>query len=216
MQLLIYGSGGLGRDLCDLAMKLNKTLNVWERISFIDDIREERDFYDVDVLRFEDALRIKDSSECVIGLGEPFERMRLYKKCKEHGFRFTKLIDPSANISESVVIGEGTIVLAFASITGGAEIGRNVVVQQMVTMGHDTKVDNHAVLSAKASLGGGVIIGERAYIGMGCNVLEKLHIGNDSILSMGSNVYRAVEDSMVVMGNPARVIRKNEDHHVFK
>lgn len=216
MQLLIYGSGGLGRDLCDLAMKINKAKNTWEKISFIDDIREEKKFYGKDVLRFEEALQIKDDSECMIGLGEPFERMRLYKKCKDCGFRFTKLIDPSANISESVVIGEGTIVLAFASMTGGAEIGRNVVVQQMVTMGHDTRIADHAVLSTKASLGGGVIIGERAYIGMGCNVLEKLYVGKDSILSMGSNVYRSVEDGMIVMGNPARVIRKNDDHHVFK
>lgn len=216
MQLLIYGSGGLGLDLCDVAMKINRLKPRWDRIAFIDDIRKERHHYGIDVLRFQEALTIKDESECIIGLGEPFDRMCLYNKCKENGFHFTKLLDPSASISESVVIGEGAVVLAFTSITGGAHIGENTVIQQMVTIGHDTSIGAHSVLSVKTSPGGGVSIGERTYIGMGCNILERLHIGSDVIVSMGSNVYRDIQDGVIVMGNPARVIRKNEEHHVFK
>jgi sugar O-acyltransferase (sialic acid O-acetyltransferase NeuD family) len=216
MQLLIYGSGGLGLDLCDIAMKINRLKHTWDRIAFIDDIRKERQHYGIDVLRFREALAIKDEAECVIGLGEPFDRMRLYDKCRESGLRFTKLLDPSASISESVEIGDGTVVLAFASITGGARIEENTVIQQMVTIGHGVSIGNHSVLSAKTSLGGEVHIGERTYVGIGCNILERLHIGDDVIVSMGSNVYRDIEDEVIAMGSPARVIRKNEDHRVFK
>ena len=46
--------------------------------------------------------------------------------------------------------------------------------------------------------------------------MERLHIGDDVIVSMGSNVYRDIEDEVIAMGSPARVIRKNEDHRVFK
>ena len=50
---------------------------------------------------------------------------------------------------------------------------------------------------------------------MGALILEKVSVGSESIVGMGSVVYRDIPDGVIALGNPARVARKNEDKKVF-
>ena len=45
---------------------------------------------------------------------------------------------------------------------------------------------------------------------MGTLVREGLTIGNNSIVGMGSVVFHDIPDGVVAVGNPARVVKKNE------
>lgn len=215
MNLLIYGSGGVGKDVADLAWKINEVDQRWKNIYFIDDVRQEEIYYGLKILKFEQALSYKENSECVIGLGEPEEREKLFYKCKENGFHMATLIHPTANIAKSVKLGEGVIILSFTSLTAGAVIGDNVFIQALSVIGHDIQIGNHSVIGVNVTPGGYVKIGEKAYIGMGAKIMEKLSVGDRAIVGMGACVFRDVPDDMIVMGNPARVIRRNENHKVF-
>lgn len=215
MNLLIYGSGGVGKDVADLAWKINEVDRKWDNIYFIDDVRQEETHYGLKILNFEQALPYKEDSECVIGLGEPEYREELFNKCKKNGFHMATLVHPTANISKSVTIGEGVIILAFTSLTAGAIIGDNVLIQALSIIGHDIQIGSHSVIGVGVTPGGYVKVGEKAYIGMGAKIIEKLSIGDNAIVGMGACVYRDVPDAMVVMGNPARVIQKNDKHRVF-
>jgi acetyltransferase-like isoleucine patch superfamily enzyme len=47
-------------------------------------------------------------------------------------------------------------------------------------------------------------------------VKQGLSVGGDSIVGMGAVVCKSVPDEVVAVGNPARIVRKNEEHRVFK
>lgn len=215
MKLLIYGAGGLSLDIIDMARRINKVENRWADIVLLDDINPNRQYHNCEVIDFETALRYKNESETVIGLGEPIYREMLYSKCIEAGFHIISLIDPSAIVSECVTVGRGTIVLAFGYIVGNAQIGNNVVMLPRVIIGHDTVIGDHSVIGDNVPLGGGTKVGQRVYIANGSIVRDQVSIGDDSIIGMGTVVFSNVPDGMVVLGNPGRVVRKNEEHKVF-
>jgi acetyltransferase-like isoleucine patch superfamily enzyme len=47
-------------------------------------------------------------------------------------------------------------------------------------------------------------------------IRENLNIGDHSIIGMGSMVFRDIPEKVIAIGNPARVMRKNENNKVFK
>ena len=119
-------------------------------------------------------------------------------------------------MSSHAQLGDGVIVAPHASIQATAQISRNVAVNTATIVGHDVFVGDNSVLSSMVNLGGGVVVEPLAYIGMGALVKERLRIGRASIVGMGSVVYTDVPDEMIAIGNPARIVRRNEDKKVFK
>jgi sugar O-acyltransferase (sialic acid O-acetyltransferase NeuD family) len=215
MKLLIYGSGGLGKEVSDLACRINNIKQQWSEIAFIDDFREESELNGIRVYKFDEALNLKDV-ECIIAVGEPNSREKLYNLIRDNNLKIGTLIDPSAIISKNAVIEEGSIINPFVLVAYGSHIGSNTLIQSHVNIGHDIVIGKHSVISAGVYPGGGDVIGDRVYIGMGVIIKEKLTIGNDSIIGMGSCVFTDIPSNVIVLGNPARVIRKNEEGKIFK
>jgi len=55
-----------------------------------------------------------------------------------------------------------------------------------------------------------VIIGKNAWLGMGAVLLPGVTIGDDSIVGAGSVVTKNVPPKSIVVGNPAKFLRKIE------
>ncbi len=213
MILGIYGSGGLGREIYELARRCGKER--WQDIVFIDDQNEEGSFFGTRRMKFETLLENKDDYECIIAIGEPSSRENLFKKLTDENIRIATIIDPSSIVSPSATIGEGVIICELTTIHTNVKIGSNVLIQSLCDIGHDIKIGNHSVISAFCAPGGGVFFGERVYIGMKSSLIEKITIGNDAIIGMGSAVFRDVPDGATVVGNPARITKGNDAHKVF-
>ncbi len=215
MILLIYGSGGLGKEVYDLAKRINKKEKRWSEISFIDDIRGENNLNGIKVFKFEEIFSLKDT-ECIVAVGEPDSREKLYNRLKQNSLKIATLIDPGAIISDDSVIEEGCIISPWVLIANGSHIKANSLIQASVNIGHDISVGKHSIISSGVFPGGGDVFGDKVYVGMGANIKEKLNIGSNSIIGMGSSVFSDVPPDMIVLGNPARVIRKNEENKIFK
>jgi len=215
MQLLIYGSGGFGREVYDLACRINNKENRWVDISFIDDVSKEKSLNGIKIYKFEEIFTLNDI-ECIVALGEPASREKLYNRLVEHNVKIATLIDPSAIVSKSATIKEGSIISAFSLIANNVYIKENTVIQTFVNVGHDIIIGRHSVLSSNVSPGGNDVFGDKVYVGMGAVIKEKLNIGNNSIIGMGSCVCHDIPPDVIALGNPARPMRKNEDQKVFK
>lgn len=216
MILAIYGSGGLGREVFDLAYRRNLLSNLWSKIIFINDFIDEGNVYGVPVIHFDTLLKNKSDYEVVIAVGEPSSREKLYQKLTDNKIKSATLIDPTALVSPSAVIEEGTIVSEYSTIHCNVKIGKNCLIQPYCCLGHDIQIGNHTVLSAYFSPGGGTVFGDKVYCGMHSIVKEKLTIGDSAVVAMGAVVFNNVSPHSVVIGNPARITRGNDEGKVFK
>lgn len=216
MKLLIYCAGGFGREVCDVARRINHVKSQWDEIVFIDNYLGKKEHYGTKVYTFNDVLNLNIEMEFIIANGEPCERQEIFEQIKSQGYNFTKIIDPTAIISDYSTIGEGSIILSNSLISSEVKIRENVVVQPNCVIGHNISIGKHSVISAGFLPAGKTEIGDRVFIGMGVITQEKIKIGNDSIVGMGSVVYNNIDEGVVALGNPARIARKNESKKVFK
>ena len=216
MILGIYGSRGLGREIYEIALRRNVVSSLWNQIVFIDDFSVEGDYFGTKRIQFDALLKIKSECECVIAVGEPAGREKLFQKLSESDIKLTCLIDPTAIISPSAEIQNGAIICEYATIHTGVTLGYNTLIQPFCDIGHDIKVGNHTVLSPYCVPGGGTVIGDRVFVGLHSAIKESLSIGNDAVVGMGSVVFRDVPVGATVVGNPARVTKGNDEHKVFK
>lgn len=214
--LAIYGSGGFGREVYDIAVRRNKATPCWSDIVFIDDFRDEEAFNGTQSYHFDTLAPKAASYEIVIAVGEPSARETLFDKVKSAGFSLATLIDPTALISPSAEIGEGTIVCEFVSVHCNVIIGNNCVIQPYCDIGHDIIVGGSSVFSPHFAPGGHSVFGNKVYCGMASSAKEGLTFGDNAVVAMGAAVFRDVPENCVVVGNPARVTRGNDEGKVFK
>jgi len=215
MKLGIYGAGGLGREVFALASVINAKDQRWTSIFFIDDIHPNRLLNNVSVIEFRAAVNIKDI-ECVVAVGEPMLRNELIKKIKTSGIPLATLVHPDVDISTSTFLGEGVVVCKQAFISCDCVISNNAFIQPQVCIGHDCHVGENSIISPGVMLGGNCEVGKDVFIGLNACIKEKIRIGNNVIISMGSVVFNDVKENVIALGNPARVMRNNEDKKIFQ
>lgn|SRR5574344_726936 len=213
--LAIYGAGGLGREIFELAQRCNQVSKQWVDIVLIDDFREESEFFGTRTIQFNTVLKYKDRYACIVAVGEPSTRDTLFNKLIANNIKIVTLIDPSALISDTSRIGVGSIVCENSSIHCNTVIGNNCLIQPYSLLGHDVQIGDSSVVSAYFSPGGAVVIGKRVYVGMHASIKEKITVEDDSIIAMGACVFNNVPCNSVVVGNPARITKGNGQGKVF-
>jgi sugar O-acyltransferase (sialic acid O-acetyltransferase NeuD family) len=219
MNLGIYGTGGLGKEIFDVASRQNEKSKKWESIFFIDDFKENDTLFylsKVFTLPYVIANHSVENVEVVIAIGEPIVRIRIKEKLKQINIKLGSVIDPSAIISPTATLCDGVIVTSDCIIASSAYVGENVVINVKSIVGHDIIIYNDVVISSMVNIGGACKIGAGTYLGMGCLIKEGLEIGEEVIIGMSSAVHHNIPNRMIALGNPARPMRENIDKKVFK
>lgn len=214
MILGIYGAGGVGREVRDIA----ELLGLWNEVVFIDDTGEEGLFQGAKRMPYEkfSCCYSPEETELTIAVGEPEHKIALYRKIKLAGYSFAKLIHPMAYISPSAVLGEGVIVKMGSFISCNTVIKANTSIEIGCMIAHDCVIHENSQISSGVSLGGGDIVGTGVFIGMNASVKEKTKIGNHTIIGMGSVVLHDMPENVIAWGNPAKVRRPKDNVKVFR
>jgi sugar O-acyltransferase (sialic acid O-acetyltransferase NeuD family) len=217
MILAVYGVGGLGREILELAEDVNWPVKKFERFIFIDDHSFGKTINGAPVFSFEEVREkyVYQPLKVVIAVGEPATRRKLRDKTLAAGFSLETLAHPRSLISPDAALGAGCLVCFGAFVSTGAELGENVLLQPNCLVGHDVKIGGHSVVSSSVAIGGGCVVGAETYIGMGAPVKQGVTIGARTIIGMGSVVTRDIPDDVIALGNPARPMKNNESHKVF-
>ena len=108
MILGIYGAGGLGREILDIALRINQVKNKWEEICFIDDISTVKQLNGMNVINFEELKNLKNA-EVIIAIGEPLYREQIYIKLINNNIKLSTLIDPTAMFTNFYIVSNKTI-----------------------------------------------------------------------------------------------------------
>ena len=218
MILAVYGTGGTGREVYEIASSMNVNGLLWNNIIFIDDVTEEQILYGSEIMPLSVAVdRFRPGEvEFVIAVGEPSSRELLYNRVAEQGFTFATIVHPSAFVAPSAKLGQGVFVKMQSIVSSDAVLEDNVFVQADCIVGHDVHMGAHSQVSAFTHIAGNAHIGERCYLGVRASIREECVMGDDVVVAMGAVVMeKRVPSRVVAVGNPAKYVRRKIGSKVF-
>ncbi len=133
-------------------------------------------------------------------------------------------IEPGAIIRDHVTIKDQAVIMMGAIINIGASVGEKTMIDMGAILGARAQIGNNSHIGAGAVVAGvleppsksPVIIGDNVLIGANAVVLEGVSVGNGAVVGAGSVVTQDVLENEVVVGNPARVVKKVDDKTLDK
>lgn len=120
------------------------------------------------------------------------------------------LIDPTAVVASTATVAHGAYLNAGVVVGSQADLGCHSHVNRSASVGHHARVGYAASLGPAAVLAGHVDVAAGAFVGAGATVLPGVRIGRHAIVGAGAVVTKDVEDHAVVVGNPARSVRRRD------
>jgi sugar O-acyltransferase (sialic acid O-acetyltransferase NeuD family) len=198
--IYIVGSRGHGRVILDVFRSAGGT-----GVRFLDDDPATHGAVVDGVPVAGGTALARPGTAVLLGVGDNIARRDLYLRLKSRGCAFPRLIAPSAVVSPSARIDEGSVVFARTVIQTGARIGVDVVVNTAAVVEHDCLVDAHAQLAPAVALSGGVRVGEGTLLGTGVSVNKNVSVGAYCLVSPGLPVIRDVPDRAVYKVAPSGI-----------
>ncbi len=198
--MIIYGASGHGKVVAAAAQSQGI-----EVVGFFDDRNSGDHFLGMNLFGKYDPT-VFSKEEIVIGIGDNKIRRRISENVDHH---FGVVCHTSANRDESIVLGDGTVVMMGASIQVDVIVGKHAILNTGASVDHDCRIDDFVHISPNAVLCGAVTIGELTQVGANAVILPNLRIGKNCVVGAGAVVTKNIPDNSVVIGNPAKIIREN-------
>lgn len=209
--VVIIGAGGHAKVIADIIDKSKDIV-----VGFLDDNKTKGDIiikekqYKV-MGRIDECKKIQleyPEIEFIIAIGNNKVRKQIAERYKD--LKFYTAIHPSSQIALDVEIGEGTVVMANASINTSAKIKKHCIINTGAVVEHDNCLENYVHISPNATLCGTVQIGELTHIGAGTTIRNNISICHDCIIGAGSVVVKNINEPSTYIGIPAREMIKSE------
>ncbi|MHB8337818.1 MAG: 2,3,4,5-tetrahydropyridine-2,6-dicarboxylate N-acetyltransferase [Ignavibacteriaceae bacterium] len=133
--------------------------------------------------------------------------------------KYNARIEPGAVIRDLVEIGDNCVIMMGAVLNIGAVIGEKTMIDMNVVVGGRAIVGKNCHIGAGTVLAGvieppsaePVIVEDDVLIGANAVVLEGVRIGKGSVIAAGSVVVKDVEPFSVMVGVPAKMIKKVDE-----
>ncbi len=197
--IVIVGSGGFAREAAWLLQRINKENKYWNFWGYIDNYVGKQVIGD-------DKFLLKHAKELavVLAIGNPQIRRKLYREYKQNRhLYFPNLIDPSAQMSESVMLGEGNIICANSVLTIDIQMGDCNIINLDCTVGHDVLIGSFCTLNPGTNVSGSTRIKDGCSIGTGVQIIQGVTIGEGVVIGAGAVVIKDIRDGVLAVGVPA-------------
>lgn len=125
---------------------------------------------------------------CMGYLGKGTTRESIYYSLKDKGFVFPIIIDPSAIVSSSTIVEEGTFIGKNAVVNADARVGKMCIINTGAVVEHDCIVGDFSHVSVGAVLCGQVRVGKAAFIGANSTVIQCQNIDEGKIVPAGVTI----------------------------
>lgn len=212
-ELVIYGTGGMAKEVYQLLNDVNSNTLTWDCLGFLDDSCNNRDgcFLELPVLGTGDFLIRNPDVWVVLAIGNTAVRYRIARRLIERGHRnFATLIHPRAWIGSHIRIGQGVTIFAGSAVSTYIHIGDFGLINKNATIGHDVCIGDFVTVSPAASISGNVTIGEGCDLGANSTYIQGVSIGEWSIVGAGAVVTKTLGSNVTAVGVPAKVIKTRE------
>ena len=196
----LYGASGHSKVIIDIAKSIDLPID-----TIFDDNLQITEVSGHPVIHIlSDELLIRGT---VLAIGD--NKIRKMVANKFEGKFHIGVFHSSAVIAPTVIMGEGTVVMANASINAEVIIGNHCIINTGATVEHECQLGNYVHISPNSALAGDVIVGEGSHIGIGAVVIPGVKIGKWVTIGAGAVVLEDIPDFAVVVGNPGKIIKYN-------
>ena len=146
-----------------------------------------------------------DLSPMIVSIGNNAIRKKIVENLS---VEFGQAIHPTAVVSSTAIIEEGTVVMQGAIIQACTIIGKHCIINTGASVDHECVIEDYVHISPHATLCGNVHVGEGSWVAAGTIVLPGVKIGKWSVIGAGSVVAKDVPDGVLAVGNRCKVIKK--------
>ncbi len=207
-KIVVIGYGGHAKSVIDSI----KATQIYEVAGYTDVEYKQAD--NIPYLGTDGCLKLiyeQGIQNAAFGLGfmgKSFTRNKLYEWVKEIGFDLPLIIDPSAVVSSTAQIGEGTFIGKRAIVNSEASIGKMCIINTGSIIEHENRIGDYTHIAVGTVLCGNVKIGSQCLVGANSTIIQGISIGNNTIVGAGSVVLTDVGNNETIVGVPAKAIRR--------
>ena len=186
MDLVIVGFGGHAKSVADTIERTGQF-----NIVGYTDVKEDMACSRYKYLGTDDILMnifdsgVKCATVSVGYIGKSDTRDKLYKMLKDIGFELPVVVDPSAIVSETAAIGEGTFIGKGAIVNAEAKVGMLCIINSKALVEHETVVGDYSHVAVGANLCEQVRLGDHVFVGAGATVAQCVNVGAGSFIKAG-------------------------------
>ena len=176
MTAVLIGAGGHAKVVHEIAMQRNINFDGFID-SAVSNFKELKKCNETEIFKF-----------YFLGIGGVLVRQlenrhSLYGIYKQKGARPLKLLSLQAFVSQSAIVGDGSLVAHNAVIQAEATIGENVIINTSAIIEHDAIIEDGCHIAPGAIILGGARVGSMSIIGAGAVVLPGQVVPNKTLVS---------------------------------
>lgn len=195
--MYLFGARGHAKVIIDILRAENIEIN-----GLVDDNSEINELCGYPVFHNRSGL-----FPIIVSVGKNSVRKKIVHQLKGE---FGRAIHPSAIVSDTAVILEGTVVMQGAIIQTETKIGAHCIINTGASIDHECTIEDYVHISPHATLCGNVTIGEGTWIGAGSTIIQGIKIGNWCIIGAGTVVTKDIPDNVVAYGSPCKIVEVNK------
>ena len=209
--LVIFGAGGLGREVLLLLRQLNDAHPTWNLRGFYDD-RAPATPTVAGLPYLGTATDLDATTESVavaVAVGSPAGRAAVVARLTSPQLSFPTIVHPGVALQpyQNIALGEGCIIQQDVKLMTDLTLGRFVFVNVGSIVGHDAVLEDFCSLMAHVDVGGGAHFETGCYLGTKATVIQGIRVGAHSTLGAGAVAVRDIPAGCTAVGVPAKVIK---------
>lgn len=202
--IYIIGAGVHGEVILDVLLRNNIIPK-----GFLDDNKNlwNKDIMGIKILGGISLAKELDGN-FVIAIGDNKKRKEIYENLTLPLNFFINVIHDKVILSKNIEFGNGNMIIGGVVINTKTKIGNHVIINTSASIDHHNLIEDFVHIAPGVTTGGNVKIGEGSLIGIGAIILPNIKVGKWSIIGAGSVVIEDVPDNVVVVGVPAKIIKR--------
>ena len=181
---------------------------------FLDNDKDKwgKTFYDLPIFGgMECAAELIDENVHFVNLitGDLTARFQITREIVRLGGQLANFIHP--NVDQAMTtIGVGNYIQESVILQAEVEVGNNSSIHMGSLIGHESRIGHSVFIAHGVSISGCCVIGDGSFVGTNATVLPRTSIGAWCVIGAGAVITKDVPSHSVVVGNPGRLIRRND------
>ena len=199
--LIIIGCSGHAAEIVDYINYINNNSKCkkYNLLGFVDNTDKYYTHYGFKekFLGNADKHIVNKDAYYILGIGNMSIRRKVIDEYLIKGAKFETIIHPTALISKTAKICDGSLIAHNVSIGPKAIIGNFCVINSRSTIGHDSVIGENNFISPQVVIGGFVKIGNENMLGTNSCVTPGVNIGNFNKIMAGMAILNNLNDNEI-------------------